>query len=40
VRIIAGGRYVPELGESIATALQRAQIQIGTQIVSMMEKRW
>jgi hypothetical protein len=29
-----------ELGETIATALQRCQIELATQIVSMMEKRW
>jgi hypothetical protein len=40
IRIIAPGRYVMELGETIATALQRCQIELATQIVSMMEKRW
>jgi hypothetical protein len=40
VRIVAPGRYVMELGETIATALQRCQIELATQIVSMMEKRW
>jgi hypothetical protein len=40
VRIIASGRYLPELGETTATALQRARIQLGAQIVSMMEKKW
>jgi Lipopolysaccharide-assembly len=40
VRIVAPGRYVEELGESIATALQRCQNELAVQIVSMMEKRW
>jgi Lipopolysaccharide-assembly len=40
VRIIAGGRMIPELGETNASAAQRVQNQIAVQIVSMMEKRW
>lgn len=40
VRIVAPGRYLMELGETIATALQRCEIELATQIVSMMEKRW
>jgi len=39
VRIVASGRYIMELGETAATAAQRAQIELATQIVSMMEKR-
>ncbi len=40
VRIVATGRYIPELGESNASAAQRVQNQVATQIVSMMEKKW
>jgi hypothetical protein len=40
VRIVGTGRYIEELGETNATAAQRAQLRIATQIVSMMEKRW
>jgi hypothetical protein len=40
VRIIATGRYLPELGETNATASQKVQQQIAVQIVSMMEKKW
>jgi hypothetical protein len=39
-RIVATGRYVPELGESNATAEQKIELSIAAQIVSMMEKRW
>jgi hypothetical protein len=39
-RIIAIGRYVPELGETNASAMQRVQNKIAVQIVSMMEKQW
>jgi hypothetical protein len=39
-RIVGIGRYVPELGESNATAEQKIEYNIAAQIVSMMEKRW
>ncbi len=39
-RIVASGRYVPELGESNASASKRVQDQIAVQIVSMMERPW
>jgi hypothetical protein len=39
-RIVGIGRYVPELGESNASAEQKIEYNIATQIVSMMEKRW
>ncbi len=40
IRIVGIGRYVPELGESNASAAQKVEYNIATQIVSMMEKRW
>jgi hypothetical protein len=40
VRIVATGRYIPELGESNASAAQRVEQQVAVQIVSMMEKKW
>jgi hypothetical protein len=40
VAIQARGRYLPELGESTATALQRASKQLAVQIVSLMERPW
>ena len=40
VRLVATGRLIPELGESITTGEQRAINQLATQIVSMMEKPW
>lgn len=40
VRIVATGRMLPELGETNASAQQRAVKQLATQIVSMMEKPW
>ncbi len=40
VRIIAGGRMLPELGETNSTAAQAVQTKIAVQIVSMMEKKW
>lgn len=39
-RIIAAGRYVPELGETNSSAMKRVQDQVAVQIVSMMEKKW
>jgi Lipopolysaccharide-assembly len=39
-RIIAMGRYLPELGESNASAQQRVCKEAAVQIVSMMEKKW
>ena len=40
MRILATGRYIPELGESNATAEQQVVQKVAAQIVSMMEKRW
>jgi hypothetical protein len=40
VRIVATGRVIPELGESNATAQQKAVNSLATQIVSLMEKPW
>jgi hypothetical protein len=40
VRLVSTGRFLPELGESNATAKQRAVNQIAIQIVNMMEKKW
>ena len=40
VRLVATGRLIPELGESVTTGEQRAVNQLATQIVSMMEKPW
>lgn len=40
VVIQANGRFVPELGESQATALQRGCKRLAVQIVSLMEKPW
>ena len=39
-RIVSRSRYLEELGESIASAEQLAEMSVATQIVSMMEKRW
>jgi hypothetical protein len=40
VRIVSSGRYIPELGESNASAAQKVEYSIAVQIVSLMEKRW
>jgi hypothetical protein len=40
VAIQAHGRFLPELGESTTTALQRASKQLAVQIVSLMERPW
>lgn len=40
VRIVSTGRFLPELGETNASAETRVEQQIAVQIVSMMEKRW
>jgi Lipopolysaccharide-assembly len=40
VRIVATGRFIPELGETNASAALRVHNQIAVQIVSMMEKKW
>jgi hypothetical protein len=40
VRITATGRYIPELGETNASAAQRVENQIAVQVVSMMERKW
>ena len=39
-RIIEGGRYIPELGETNASAMQRVQHRLARKIVEMMEKQW
>jgi hypothetical protein len=39
-QVFGQGRYLPELGESNASAMARVQNRIATQIVSMMEKQW
>ena len=38
--IVASGHFVPELGESATTALNRATKRLAVQIVSLMEKPW
>jgi hypothetical protein len=40
VTIRTTGRFIPELGESNTTALQKAIYNMAIQIVSMMEKPW
>lgn len=40
VRLIATGRFIPELGETNASASQRVQNQIAVKIVELMEKKW
>jgi hypothetical protein len=40
VRLVATGRFLPELGETNASAKQRVQNQIAVQVVSMMERKW
>ena len=40
VVVQASGRFVPELGESQATAVQRGCKKLAVQIVSLMEKPW
>ena len=40
VIVTATGRFVPELGESQTTALDRACRQLAVHIVSLMEKPW
>src|SRR5207244_9108691 len=40
IRLVATGRLIPELGESITTGEQKAINQRAVQIVSMMEKPW
>ena len=40
VRLVATGRLIPELGESITTGEQKAINLLAVQIVSMMEKPW
>lgn len=40
VRITAVGRFIPELGETNASAMNMVQNRLAVQIVSMMEKRW
>jgi hypothetical protein len=40
VSIVASGRFLPELGETNASASKRVHDQIAVQIVSMMERKW
>jgi hypothetical protein len=40
VRLIARGRYIPELGESNTTGYHKAILQLANQITVMMQKRW
>jgi hypothetical protein len=40
VRIVATGRVLPELGETIATGAEAVEKQIAVQVVRLMEKRW
>jgi hypothetical protein len=40
VTVVAHGRFLPELGESTSTALQRASKQLAVEIVSRMERPW
>lgn len=40
VAIEARGRFLPELGESITTAIQKANQQLAVQLVSLMENPW
>lgn len=39
-RLVAAGRYLPELGETSSSAAKRVQDQLAVQIVSMMERPW
>jgi hypothetical protein len=38
--IIETGRYIPELGETNASAMQRVQYRLARKIVEMMENQW
>jgi hypothetical protein len=40
VAVEARGRFVPEVGESLTTAIQRANKQLAVQLVSLMENPW
>ncbi len=40
VALEASGRFLPELGESLTTAIQRANQQLAVQLVSLMENPW
>jgi hypothetical protein len=40
VRIVEIGRYLPELGESNATAEQAVEEKLAARICALMEKRW
>ncbi len=40
VQIVSLGNFIPELGESLATAQQKAVNDMAVQITSMMEKPW
>ena len=40
VRIVASGRYIPELGETNASALELVFKQVAVNVVTMMEKPW
>jgi hypothetical protein len=39
-RVVAYGRYLPEVGESNASALNMVQKKLAVQIVSLMERSW
>ena len=39
-RLLATGRFIPELGETNASAASLVQTKLAVQIVSMMEKQW
>jgi hypothetical protein len=39
-RLVVTGRFIPELGETNASAEQRAVNQVAIKVVEMMEKRW
>ena len=40
VRLLATGRFLPELGETNVSASKRVHDKIAVQIVSLMEKKW
>jgi hypothetical protein len=39
-RIVATGRFIPELGETNSSAALRVQNQVAVKIVELMEKKW
>jgi hypothetical protein len=40
VLVTSTGNFIPELGQSLATAQQQAVDRLAVQITSMMEKPW